>query len=684
MKHDRRTHGARPESAKGAISVHPRGFGFVRLEDGSEIFIPAQRLNSALPGDSVLVKLRPGKTWRKNREGTVVKILERKIIKFAGFYNGGYVVPRDEKILHWFLVPRDHARGASAGDIVIARITAYPTEAAQGSAEILEVLGRELTPQLESKLILSQYGFSEEFPPAALNELRQVPDHVRGEDRSGRKDLTGLALVTVDPEDARDFDDAVAVEKTAGGFKLWVAIADVSAYVRGGTELDREAYARSTSVYFPDRAIPMLPEAISSGISSLKPEEDRLCMVAEMVFDHKGNMGRRDFYPAVMRSKFRMTYRGLQHFLDADDPEITRQYEAIGPNLFEMKELAEILAERRSRRGGLDFEIAEPKVKLDERGEPADVFAYPRLFAHRLIEEFMLAANQAVAEFLAAKKLAFPYRIHEQPEMEKIAELNLFLAGLGHPLLRKGQTPEQLHPRDFQKLFDSVAGLPIAGLVSYLTLRSMMQAKYELENKGHFGLALEHYCHFTSPIRRYPDLIVHRVLKQALGFLPGAPAAAPESLAAACEHCSLRERASTSAERDMVKLYQARLLAGHLGEQFSGVVSGLTEFGVFVELLKPMAEGLIPAPDLTGYALNEKLHTAYVKFPRLELHLGDQVLVEVVSVNLERREINFRLIGVLASAFSRPASSLGRDRPEPTRRPEKGRRPQREKRRSRT
>jgi len=648
----------RAEYVRGEISIHPKRFGFVQLPDGSEIFIPGARLGSALPGDLVAVKLRPGKQLRKNREGSVSKILERKITDLAGFFNGVYIVPRDERILYWFNVPPGKTSGAKPGDIVLGRITAYPSESGQASAEILQVLGQELSPKVESRLILNQYGFCEEFPESVKKELSHIPDRVGKKDLQHRKDLTEIPLVTVDPLDARDFDDAVAVEKTDSGFRLWVAIADVSHYVASETELDAEAYQRATSVYLPDRAVPMLPEPISSGIASLKPDEERLALTAEMNFDRKGKMVGTSFYPAWIRSRFRMNYQELQDFLDQTDSALIRKYKSIEMTLLEMAELAEILYQRRRRRGGLDLDLPEAKVKLDENGEPIDIYAYPRLFSHRIIEEFMLSANQAVAEFLSQKNIPLPYRIHETPALEKILELDQFLSGIGFPLLRKGQSPEQIHPRDFQKLLDSVKDLPISGLVSYLALRSMMQAKYSPDNKGHFGLALSHYCHFTSPIRRYPDLITHRILKQALGVLQPNRACAPEHLARACEHCSEQERASISAERSTVKVYQAKLMSRHLGEEFKGRVSGLTQFGVFVELERPMAEGLIPASQLPGYTLNEKIHTVFIKVPKMELHLGDQVLVEVDAVNLAYNEINFRLIGILQSSLSRPAHSL--------------------------
>ncbi len=657
----------RAEYVRGEISIHPKRFGFVQVEDGSEVFVPGVKLGTAMPGDRVVVRLRPGKTLRKNREGAVTKILERKITSLSGFFNGVDIVPRDERILFWFYVPPGKAAGAKPGDIVIAKITAYPSETDRPQAEIMQVLGRELTPNLESKLILNQRGFCEEFPGPVKKELAQIPDRVGKRDGKNHQDLTAVPLVTVDPVDAKDFDDAVAAKKMDFGYRLWVAIADVSHYVEGGTELDAEAYQRGTSVYLPDRAVPMLPEPISSGIASLRPEEDRLTMTAEMDFNHQGQMIQSRFYPALIRSRFRITYQELQDFIDRSDPKIHQRYLPIESMVMEMADLAQILYRGRRRRGALDLDLPEAKVKLDQNGEPIDIYAYPRLFANRLIEEFMLSANQAVAEFLASKNLPLPYRIHETPSLEKISDLDQFLSGIGFPLLGKGQSPENVQPRDFQKLLDSVKDRPISGLVSYLALRSMMQAKYSPENKGHFGLALSHYCHFTSPIRRYPDLITHRILKQALGVLNRNQNCAPERLDQACIHCSEQERASISAERDTIKVYQAKLMSKHLGEEFKGRVSGLTQFGVFVELERPMAEGLIPADQLSGYALNEKIHTAFIKVPQMELHLGDQVLVEVDAVNLAYSRIDLRLIGVLKSVLARSAQPL----PEPKRKSKK-------------
>jgi len=658
MKHGKRLRTFRSEERAGIISVHPRGFGFVQLDSGqtgnsseSDIFIPASCLGSAMPGDRVLIRIHQRRHRGNKREGSVIKILERGIKEFAGFFNGTYVIPRDERIVYWFFVSRENNCGAKSGDIVIARILSYPSQSGQGEAEITQVLGTELNAEVESKLVLRQYGFKEEFPQSVKSELRRIPERVLPKDLSHRRDIREIPLVTIDPEDARDFDDAVAVKKTNAGFKLWVAIADVSHYVKSGGAIDEESYARATSVYLPDRAVPMLPEPISAGIASLVPNEDRLAMVADLGFDQQGNIISREFYPAVIRSRFRLNYNEAQQILDRSEPLLHKKYQSIEGMFSQMRKLAEILCKRRRQRGGLDFDLPEAKVKLDENGEPIDIYAYPRLFSHRMIEEFMLAANQAVAEFLFGKKLVFPCRIHEPPESKKILELNQFLTSLGFPLLRKNQMPDQIHPRDFQRLFDAVAGKPISGLVSYLGLRAMMQAKYSPDNLGHFGLALSQYCHFTSPIRRYPDLITHRLLKQSLGILPANQPVAPEGIERACEHCSDMERNAVEVEREMVKFYQTKLMSRHIGEEFKGIVSGLTEFGIFVELERPMAEGLIPASALAGFSLNEKAHTVSVKFPRSEIHLGDHVLVKVQATNQERKEIDFQLVRIIQSAF---------------------------------
>ena len=636
----------------GRIIIHPEGYGFVVPDQGGagDIFIPPGKTGTALPGDKVLVQLSPSRRKKRLLEGRVVRVLERKLKELAGFFNGRHLVPRQERILYWFYIPPDKTSGAKPGDLVWAKITSYPTSRGQAQAEIIEIIGKEITPYLESKVILRQYGFSEEFSPLVERELKKIPDKVNPRDFPGRKDLSQIPLVTIDPVDARDFDDAICVKKLPDGFRLWVAIADLSEYVKPETELDNEAYQRSFSVYLPDRAVPMLPEPISGGIASLKPGEYRLAMVVEMDFDQKGKRRRTDFYPALIKSWARLNYQEVETIFSGDK-ELARKYEPVVEMLGQARALAKILSQRRIRRGAIDLDIPEPKVELNEEGEPADIYPHTRLFSHRLVEEFMLQANQSVAEFLTKKGLSFPYRIHEPPAPDKIQELDIFLSALGYPLLKPGRDPAQIQPRDFQNLLRRIKNRPISGLVSYLVLRAQMQAKYSPKNQGHFGLALNCYCHFTSPIRRYPDLMVHRVLKQALGILPTGQEIAPQPLKTACEHCSEQERTSEEAEREVIRVYQVRLMSKYLGEQFRAVVSGIGEPGIFVQLEKPMVEGLIPARELAGYDYQPELYTAFIKEPKLEIHLGDQVLVAVESVNLEHREINFRLLGLLESAL---------------------------------
>ena len=658
---------------RGTVSVHPNGYAFMQPEGGGaeEIFIPPSRRGSAMPGDKALVRLKPGRPRQGHREGAVVKILERKLSELFGFYNGTYVVPRDERILSWFFVPPAKRMKAVAGDLVRAKIISYPSSSGQAEAEIVEILGKELTPRLESRIILRQHGFHEEFSAKVDQELASVPSAVSVKDSAGRTDLTDLPLVTIDPIDAKDFDDAVCVKKLDWGFRLWVAIADVSRYVKLGTEIDFQAYLSATSVYFPDRAVPMLPEQISAGIASLKPDENRLAVAVEIDYDSTGKPQREKFYPALIKSRFRMNYGEVQKILDRSDPDLIARYRTVILMIEEMAALARLLHQARKRRGAVDLDLPEAHIRLDEKGEPVDIYPYPRLFSHQLVEEFMLQANQAVAEFLTRKKLQFPFRIHEPPAADKVQELDRFLSGLGFPLLARERSPVQVRPRDFQRLVDRASRTPLSSLISYLALRSMMQAKYSPENKGHFGLALDHYCHFTSPIRRYPDLMVHRILKRGLGIEDNGLPSAPDGLSLACDHCSERERAASDAEREMAKVYQARLMSGRLGQQFEGCISGIIDAGIFVEIDRPMAEGLIPSARLPGFEHEPRLHTAFVQSPRMELHLGDRVLVELESVNLEHHEINFRLIGVSESGFTKPAKSL---LAEPRRKREPGRR----------
>ena len=650
----------------GTISLHPDGYGFVKSEEKSlpEIFIPGSQVKGALSGDRVLVKIKSGFTHPERLKGRVVRIKERAITELIGAFNGEYIKPRDQKIPYWFYVPEQHSLNAHSGELVRAKITSYPGESGQASAEIIEVLGKELSISLESRLILEQFGFSEQLPAGVEKELLTIPESVGKKDLENRMDLTGVPLITIDPEDARDFDDAVAVKKTGSGYQLWVAIAEVSHYVKPMSQLDLSAYQKGTSVYFPARAIPMLPERISAGIASLKPNQKRLAMVAEMLFDGSGNQVSEKFYPAVIKSRFRMNYDEVQEILDQKSPKLAKRYNSILALLFEMKELAEVLYKRRRKRGAIDLDLPEAKVLLNEKGEPVDIYPYPRFFSHRIIEEFMLSANQSVARFLAGKKITFPYRIHERPEPAKIRELNLFLSVLGVPLLKKNQLPEQIEPKDFQELLDRIANSPLSSLISYLALRSMTQAKYSIENKGHFGLALSDYCHFTSPIRRYPDLVVHRVLKSALG-VDGEKPFAPEELKIASEHCSEQERASQEAEREMLKVYQLELFKKYVGQEFPASVSGITNFGIFAMIERPLAEGLIPAYELSDYRYLEKLHTAIIGSTKSEIHLGDRILVQVQSLNPELRQIQFRLVKRLKPSITQSLVSYF---PEPAQR----------------
>ena len=637
---------------KGRIIIHPSGYAFVEPEDKSmkDIFIPPGKTANALPGDKVLVRVQPSRTRKKLLEGVVSRVIERKIKEIIGFYNGAYVVPRDERNLFWYFVPSEHTLSAQPGDLVVARITQYPTRSGQAEAEIIEVLGKELTLELESKLILREYGFREGFPSTIKSELERIPDRVLKHQLKNRENLSDVPFVTIDPPDARDFDDAISVKKNQQGYKLWVAIADVSEYVPCGSEIDVEAYNRATSVYLPNRAIPMLPEPISAGIASLNPERLRLAMVVEIDFDQKARPKATKFYPAVIKSWARLNYLEVEELFAGKEQK--GLLEQIVKMLFDAKELAKKLYKKRLRRGAINLDIPEPIVKLNEKGEPVDIYPRQQLFSHILIEEFMLRANQAVAEFLTKKKMVFPYRIHEPPAPDKVEELDFFLSAIGFPLLQGGKKPEQIQPKDFQRLIRRIHNLPISGLISYLVLRTQMQAKYSPNNKGHFGLALSRYCHFTSPIRRYPDLIVHRALKQALGIVDKNLPISPQPMGVSCEHCSERERSAEAVERDVVRAYQVRLMSKHLGEQFSARVSGISEQGIFVELDHPMAEGLIPGRELLGYDYEPHIYTAFIKKPRLEIHLGDKVLVEVESVNLEHREINFKLIGREASVLS--------------------------------
>lgn len=649
MPRSRHSHHRRPRASStltGTLIGHRDGYGFLRPDQPGrpDIYISRYGMADAMHGDRVEIRLRQR---GRRQEGEVVRVLERAHTQLVGYFNGRFVAPRDERLSRWIRVLPGKSGRAEPGDAVLIRIVHYPSGLSEAEGEILEVLGREGDPAAENLIVLRQHGFPSGFSPPALAEAKAAGRSVKKTDLAGREDLRHLPFVTIDPEDARDHDDAVVVQREREGYRLFVAIADVSHYVVPDGALDREAFERATSVYFPDRAFPMLPETISAGIASLNPNQDRLALVAELGFDRAGRRQGYRFYPAVIRSRHRLTYAEVHQAVEEREAELRRKLSAVIPLLEDAYHLARLRLQVREKRGSIELDLPETKVVFGPEGEVENIIRAERTLAHRMIEEFMLAANEAVAEFMTAARVPFVYRIHEPPEPAAVEALAEFLQKLGLRLLEKNQAAEQVKPVNYQRLLRAAQGRPEARLVSMLALRSMMQAVYSPKNKGHFGLAADCYTHFTSPIRRYPDLIVHRLLKRQLGFDAGpGPAAAGGDLSLAAAHCSERERAAEAAEREMEDFYRVRLMASRLGETYSGIVSGVTGFGLFVELDEVFVEGLAPLEGMDDdYVFEEKEYALRGRETGRRYRLGDAVMVKVESVNLERRQINFRLLG---------------------------------------
>ena len=626
----------------GVIHVKAEGYGFITPlfgEGGREndLFVPPQHTKGALDGD--VVRGRDGRLAAE-----VTEVVEHRRQLLLGIYQAkgkaAWVIPHDRNLAGNVAVPR-HPR-ARDGEMVKVRLH---RDAPGGLAgEVVATLGPPGDPRFEILAAAYAEGFSDEFDKATLAAAQSVPDQVLPEEISGRRDLRHLALVTIDGEDARDFDDAVHVSRTSGGYRLVVAIADVAHYVQQGSPLDREALRRATSVYFPGTVLPMLPERLSNGICSLNPEVDRLCMVCDIAFDAAGNPLQSDIYQAVMRSHARLTYERVAKAL-AGEPDAR-----IRPLLEDLKvahELSKHLTERRKARGSIDFDLPEAKIVLDDQGKVAEIVKRPRNDAHRLIEEFMLAANEGVARFFEVRGLPTVYRIHDQPDREKLEAFAVLARSHGFEL----PEGDALTPAVLNQFLKKVEGTPAQKALNSLLLRAMMQAQYSPENIGHYGLAAPTYLHFTSPIRRYPDLMVHRLLEEhwARGGRPLREQEREEQeafLAGIAAQCSERERAAMKAERDVDAFYSALYMQDKVGQSFKAVISGVADFGLFCELEDVFVEGLIPAESLgEDVQLDKERQRLLAGSSGRGYAIGDEVKVEVLSADPARRRITLALAG---------------------------------------
>ncbi len=632
----------------GRIHAHPDGYGFLIPDDrdADDLYINRREMRRVMHGDRVMA--RNERKLRGGSEAHIVQVLERAQKRLVGTYNEidrqGYLIPMDARIAP----VRVNTAGKKPGEgkVIAAEISRYGTAMSAPEAHVVSIIGDPDDPQVQAQTIIFRYGFSTSFPAEVHQEISQTSYAITPEEIAARTDLRALPIVTIDGENARDFDDAVYVRRQGAGYELYVSIADVAAYVASGSALDQEAYARATSVYFPDRAIPMLPEALSNGICSLNPNEDRLTKTACIEFDAKGKVIRSRFFNSVICSHARMTYTNVRRILVDRDPEVLERYKQLIDQFKLMEELALLIYEQRKARGNLDFDLPEAEIILDLQGVPENIVRAERNIAHRIIEEFMIAANEAVARQLTEKNLPLLYRVHEGPDREALEALAPFLLSLGYRLPLK---QERVAPLEIQKLLESARGKPEERVLNRVLLRSMKQAVYQPENIGHFGLASACYTHFTSPIRRYPDLIVHRMFDRALRadkLKPNEREDLVRYLQEAGKHTSERERHAMDAEREMVSLKKAQFMMNKLGEEFTGFITTLANFGFFVELDDYFVEGLVKLSSLVDddYDYYEKEYLIKGRRHGKKFRLGDNVRVKVIRINAFRSEIDFELL----------------------------------------
>ena len=638
----------REHLVKGRVHAHPNGYGFLIPEnrDLQDLYLNRREMRRVMHGDQVMVRID-----RKARGGTeshIVRVLERGQKRLLGTYdelNGKpIVVPMDARISPIALAKA--AAKTEKGKVIAVEVSRYGTALSSPEAQIVNIMGDPNDPEVQAQSIIFRFGLSASFPAEVEREAKESSFSSSPQDLAARTDLREFPIVTIDGENARDFDDAVYVRKQGETYELYVSIADVAHYVAPDTALDQEAYARSTSVYFPDRAIPMLPEALSNGICSLKPHEDRLTKTVCIEFNANGDVIRSRFFNSVIRSHERMTYTDVRRILIDHDPECLARYGMLVGEFKRMEELALLLYERRRARGNLDFDLPEAEIILDLQGLPENIVRAERNIAHRMIEEFMIAANEAVARHLTEKDFPTLYRVHEGPDQDALETLAPFLLSLGYRLPEKKET---IAPLEIQRLLESARGKPEERVVNRVLLRSMKQAIYQPENIGHFGLASKCYTHFTSPIRRYPDLIVHRVLDRVMNddkLKPNAREDLLRYLQQAGEHTSGRERHAMDAEREMVDLKKAQFMQNRIGEEFTGFINSLANFGFFVELDDYFIEGLVKLSSLTDddYDYYEKEYVIKGRRYGKKFRLGDNVRVRVARINAFRSEIDFELL----------------------------------------
>jgi ribonuclease R len=659
----------------GRLEMKRGGFGFVvPTEPGvADVYIPQAELADALHGDRVLAHVTK-KTAEGRCEGRIVQVVERLTTQIVGRLEidagGTRVVPFDPRFPREVFLPDKDLKGAKPKDMVVVELTRYPSPYRAPLGRILEVVGSVDDPGVDLLVVVAKHGLPDEFPGEVLAAADAIPAEVGPRELGGREDFRDRTIVTIDGETARDFDDAVEVDVLENGnYRLGVHIADVSYYVEEGSSLDREAFHRGTSVYFPERAIPMLPERLSNGICSLNPGVDRLVQSVFIEVSPSGKVVSSRFADGVIHSRARMTYTNVKRILVDRDRSVVAEYRALVPAFQRMKALFQILRARREARGSIDFDRPEAEVVLDEKGRVVDVRAAERNVAHRIIEEFMLLANETVALHFAERDFPSIYRIHEPPDESRVEVFEEFLVGLG---LRLRSPSERLHPRAFQRLLARVEGKPEERLVSYVMLRTMKQAVYSEENGGHYALAAPFYTHFTSPIRRYPDLIVHRLLRQLRKEGPSAEPSEDRErrLREIAERSSYSERRADEAERELVEWKKVRFMADKVGEVFEGVVTGVVSYGLYVELVDYFVEGLVHISTLVDdyYHYREEAHTLRGESTGRLFRLGDRAAVRVAKVDLVERRIEMAIEGMEPRPSRAPAPRKSRTRHAPVNR----------------
>ncbi len=649
MKH---TKSSSKSKLTGFIKRHPDGFGFFIPDDKDhpDVYVPQQSMRGAMTNDRAEIAVEKERDGRFR--GEIIKILERSQKRVAGKFtiiNDKIGAIKDEG-RGWgqdLKIPLEHSKNAKNGELVEARITRFPEDGGVFEGEIIDVIGDADSAMNDIRRVVIAQNIPEEFSKETIEESKKFGKNPEEKDFTGRKDLRGLPIITIDGATAKDFDDAVLTQMTDKGFHLYVAIADVSHYVKVNSSMDKDAYDRGNSVYFPNFVIPMLPEALSNGLCSLNPHVPRLALVAEMDFDFTGEMTQSKFYEGVIESQARVTYGEAQELMDGEEnpdnlnPEIANKLKHVKENIFRCSDLAKILMAKRFKEGSLDLEVPETELVIDGTGEPVDVIKSERLFAHRLIEELMLAANVAVAKFLNSKEIPSFYRIHEPPDSEKISLLERYMKNMGST---SGLTGGKLQKR-MTRVLQDFHGKPEAQIIHILTLRSMSQAKYTPVNMGHFGLGFDFYTHFTSPIRRYPDLIVHRLIKSQIMKGSQYQLMTQEDLSTAGTWLSATEQKSAKAERQIQAIKKARFLRKSIGETFDGMISSVTKFGVFVLLRQFNIDGLIRLDDLgpEKFEFDEENLTLSAKRSGFTYKMGDEVKVVVSLVDVENGQINFVL-----------------------------------------